>query len=68
MIDVQIQVGPVVGAYRACAIYKKPSDAEVDGRLVRQERRIQATVSLTLFGTAVTVDTSRICFLRGHNE
>jgi|GEM_PF-3581744 hypothetical protein len=68
MLDVRIQVGPVVGAYRACAICKKPSDAEVAGRLVPQERRIQATVSLTLFGSAVTVDTSRICFLRGPNE
>jgi hypothetical protein len=68
MLDVRIQVGPVVGAYRACSICKKPSDTEGDGKLVPQERRIQAAVSLSLFGIAVTVDTSRIYLLRGPNE
>jgi len=68
MLTFRIQVGPGVGAYRICATSKKPSDVEVIGGLVLQERRIQAAVSLRLLGTAVTVDTSRICSSRGHHE
>jgi len=68
MLDLRIKVGPPVDAHRICTTYKKPSDAEVIGGLLLQERRIQAAGSLRLLGTAVTVDTSRICSSRGHHE
>ena len=67
MLDLQIEVGPVVGAYRICTTYKKTSDATKKvGGLRLQE--CQVAVSLALFGTAVTVVTSSTGSLKGHHE
>ena len=68
MLDLQIEVGPVVGAYRICTTYKKPSDAKKVGGSRLQECRVRAAVSLALFGTAVTVVTSSTGSLKGHHE
>ena len=68
MLDLQIEVGPIVGAYRICTTDKKPSEAEAVGGARPQERRVRAAVSLALFGTAVTVVTSSTGSLKGHHE
>ena len=68
MLDLQIEVGPVVGAYRICTTYKKTSDAKKVGGSRLQECRVRAAVSLALFGTAVTVVTSSTGSLKGHHE
>jgi len=68
MLGLQIEVGPSVGAYRICTTYKKTPDLEEVRGSRPQARRVRMAISLALFGTAVTVDTSRICSSRGHHE
>ena len=68
MLDFRIQVGPIVGASRICTTYKKPSDAkEADGSRP-QERRVRTAISLSLFGTAVTIVAASTCSSGGHHE